>query len=237
MNDVNFPGCKFRADIVPYMYAELATSDRSAFESHLLNCVDCTDEFAAISSSRFEVYDWKRLEFDGLATPVIEISYGEDIALHSAPSWTEKVRAAFGQRWELPIVAFAALAVVSIFAAAFVLSRDSGGGLVAEAENSNTPAVNRPVVTGSEKIETVSQEKIEDRRDAESRPLQFSAPQRAGQRHVVRNAKLTQPRSVEVKQTSAQNQPQKIPRLNEFAEEEDTSLRLAELFEDIETRD
>ena len=44
MNDLNLKGCKFSADIVPYMYGELAAADTLAFESHLLECSDCTDE-------------------------------------------------------------------------------------------------------------------------------------------------------------------------------------------------
>ena len=77
MNDLKNPGCKFHADIVPYMYGEMSAAESSAFETHLIDCGVCTDEFAAVSNARYEVYDWKKTEFEPLATPVFTIPYGE----------------------------------------------------------------------------------------------------------------------------------------------------------------
>ena len=54
MNNVN---CKYANEIVPYMYGELASSATAEFESHLLECQLCTDEFAELSAARYEVYD------------------------------------------------------------------------------------------------------------------------------------------------------------------------------------
>lgn len=237
MNDVNVSECKFSLDIVPYMYGELSRSESSTFESHLLNCGECTDEFAAVSSARYEVYEWKKLEFDPLSTPEIEIPYEKEIILSSGSSWFDKL-SALADGWAVPGLAFGALAV-SIFAAAFLLSRD-GGDVAAVNDNSNIPAVKSSTVeTGSEKPEAASpgETKNEDNKQGEALPIRISTPARGDQRRVVRNVRAVQPRALEVKATSAQNSQKRVPTLNEFVEDEDTSLRLAELFEDIETSD
>src|SRR5881392_3406899 len=102
MKDVNFSKCKFNGDMVSYMYGELPSDESTVFEQHLLDCTNCTDEFAAISSSRYEVYDWKKLEFDPLETPSFEIPVGEAAGV----SWSDKVRAVFARGWMVPAFSF-----------------------------------------------------------------------------------------------------------------------------------
>jgi len=233
MNDVNLSECKFSGDVVPYMYGELSPSESSTFESHLLNCGGCTDEFAAVASTRYEVYEWKKLEFDPIPTPVFEIPYDEEIVLSGGWSWFDKLRALTGS-WAIPSLAFGSLAVVSLFAAAFLLSSDRRE--VAGIPNSNTPAVNSSVPeTGLEAPIPSGEIKEEDKNQAG--PIRISTPAAGDQKRAVRNVRAAQPRAIEVKAASAQNSPKKVPTLNEFVEDEDTSLRLAELFEDIETSD
>src|SRR6478609_2180441 len=115
MKDANITECKFSGEMVSYMYGELSSDETSAFERHLLDCSSCTDDFAAISSSRYEVYDWKKLEFDPLETPSFDIPFEVTADL----SWAQKIRAAFGS-WAVPAVSFAAFAIVSIVAAALI---------------------------------------------------------------------------------------------------------------------
>ncbi|HUR97106.1 MAG TPA: hypothetical protein VMZ26_03450, partial [Pyrinomonadaceae bacterium] len=105
MNDVTFTECEFGADMVPYMYAELPAKKSAAFEAHLLLCSACTDEFASLSNARYEVYDWKKLEFDGLATPTFEAPF-ESGPEHIAPTWVDKMREAFWGSWAVPGIAF-----------------------------------------------------------------------------------------------------------------------------------
>jgi hypothetical protein len=240
MSDVNIAECKFNTDIVPYMYGELSASESSEFETHLLDCVECTDEFASISSARYEVYDWKKLEFDSLATPHMEIPYEATVAVASPISWPEKVRLAFGRGWAIPGLGFAALAVISIFAGMLTWSPGNDNNEVVRAvDNSNTPTTSNPIgISTPAKTGTVSQPeaKGDDRPASRPAPLQ-AASNRTEQRRVSKNAKLTQTRAPDAKQASTQNEKMVVPRLNDFAEDEDTSLRLAELFDDIETRD
>ena len=45
--------CGFADDIVGYIYDEIGQAERRKFESHLVGCMACTDEFAGISNARF----------------------------------------------------------------------------------------------------------------------------------------------------------------------------------------
>ena len=67
--------CGFSDEIVSYLYDEVGASERTRFETHLANCALCTDEFAAVSNARFSVYEWRREEFADLPTPQIVIPY------------------------------------------------------------------------------------------------------------------------------------------------------------------
>src|SRR4051794_5572836 len=98
MNRVNLSECKLSGAMVSYMYGELSSNEGLVFEQHLLECSECTDEFAAISSSRYEVYDWKKLEFDPLETPSFYIPFHE-VAMKE--SWADKIRNVTGRAWSL----------------------------------------------------------------------------------------------------------------------------------------
>lgn len=227
MNDVNFSKCKFSADIVPYMYGELPAFDISAFESHLIDCSDCTDEFASISSARYEVYDWKKLEFEPLATPRFVIPYEEVVKV----SWVEKLRAAFSPGWALPTTALAALAITAVFAAVFVyrgdneIARDSRNAAVLEPAPVNSP-INETIQTTESRVDETAVQNPS--------PVRVVSPTHAESRRPTRTI-LPRPRSLDARPTQAKTQP--ALRLNEFTEDEDTSLRLAELLEDVETSD
>jgi hypothetical protein len=235
MNERNFLECKFSNDIVPYMYGELPSSKSSIFESHLLDCIECTDEFAAISSARFEVYDWKKVEFDPLPTPRFAIPYESE-----AVGFAEKIRAAFVRTWVFPGLAFAGLTVLSISAAIVLFSGEDGREIVDEIGNANAPAVNSPVAIERPQAKPIGEINSAPRASTEKSPqvLKASVPvvERNETRRGAHRSRSTV-RSVEAKQASVQAEGKSVPRLNGFPEDEDTSLRLAELFEDIETRD
>lgn len=238
MNDVKNTGCELSDEIVPYMYGELSSAEGFAFESHLLECVDCTDEFAAVSHTRYEVYDWKKTEFEPLVTPVFTIPYGEA----NGVSWFGKVRAAFSPSWAVPGAAFAGIAIVSVFAWVFYFSGDSGLNLAQVNANSipvpasaspepvpASPAPEKEVPLG------VAKDAVERPATREMQPIPAVSGS-AGRKRAARSARnISVPRPVEAQAISAPNRG--APTLNEFAEDEDTSLRLAQLFEDIDTRD
>lgn len=230
MNDLKNSGCKLSADIVPYMYGELSSAEASVFESHLLECVDCTDEFAAVSNARYEVYDWKKTVFEPLPTPVFTIPYGEVVA---GISWFDKVRAAFSQSWAVPAGAVAGIAIVSVSAWIFYFSGDTGSN-VAWVNTNSRPV---PATTAHETKEpaVVVNDEVEQPAAGVMRQVR-AVSGGSGRKRAARSERtVAVPRAVEARTTSTANRP--APTLNDFAEDEDMSLRLAQLFEDIETRD
>jgi anti-sigma factor RsiW len=72
---VNKNVCGFEGDIISYIYGELTADGRERFESHLMDCTGCTDDFAAISYARYSVFEYHREEFAHLPTPQILIPY------------------------------------------------------------------------------------------------------------------------------------------------------------------
>jgi hypothetical protein len=232
MNDLNLKGCEFAADIVPYMYGELAPSECLVFESHLLECGDCTDEFAVVSGARYEVYDWKRSEFDLLPTPAFEIPYR---SVEPAPvTWIEKIRIAFSTPWAAPGLAFATVVVLSVFGGAVYFS-GSGDASIALNNTNKEPVVSQPAIDSARtQGEPALVEREEPVTVVEPKPQVVRATPRSNQpRRTVKRAETV--RSVETRATVATDR--RAPRLNEFNEDEDTSLRLAQLFDDIDTRD
>ncbi len=243
MNDVSFSECKITSDMVPYIYGEMSGRERSAFESHLVACTLCTDEFASISNARYEVYDWKKLEFDPLQTPRFVVPSEKSVE-SSGFGWIEKLRAVFATGWLVPGAALATLAIISVFATVLISSRDNRQDIAEKSDKPKTSAVDSSLVkaeTGRTETATTSENRINnditnDRRERELKPLRIAAPAQSRERNPVRNSKLTRPQPIEAKQTIARNLEKSVPRLNEFADDEDTSLRLAELFENIEAR-
>jgi len=232
MKDVNLSKCKFNDEMVSYMYGELSSDETSTLELHLVECSACTDEFAAISSSRYEVYDWKKLEFDPLETPTFDLPLEVGVGV----SWSDRIRAAFARGWALPAFSFAAFAIVSVVATGLIWQR-SGNTEIASRKLDPAP------VTAPEKGE-ISVAAEGERTDAavEEPTVQPDNTALKSKRSPTRRSdaepvKSTHVRPVEVKQTTAKNEKKAVLSLNEYADdEEDTSLRLAELLEDIGSR-
>jgi hypothetical protein len=229
MNDLNFSECKFNGEMVSYMYGELSSEETSVFELHLVDCSACTDEFAAISSSRYEVYDWKKLEFDPLETPNFDVPLG----VGTGASWSDRIRVVFARGWAVPAFSLAAIAIVSVVATGLIWQRSGNIELASRTfypvpvnDEISVPAETEVATTTVDKLDELT---VKDRvsKSKRSTPRTFDSEP----------VKATRVRPVEVKQTTAKNEKKAVPSLNEYADdEEDTSLRLAELLEDIGSR-
>src|SRR5262249_24118039 len=60
-------------DLIAYIYGELDESARNAFELHLERCDECAVELGAMSDARLGVVEWRREDFEHLATREIVI--------------------------------------------------------------------------------------------------------------------------------------------------------------------
>ncbi len=244
MNDVSFSKCIFTADMVPYLYGEMSGRERSAFESHLVACTLCTDEFASISNARFEVYDWKRLEFDPLETPRFELPsevVTTESSLSSVFGWVEKLRAGFATSWLVPSAALAAVAIISVFAVVLISMRDNTPEMADKNDKPNISEVgSSEVASVPTRAEILAPSENESENDGPGKlstnlSRRSPVPAQIQEKNPVRKRKLTRLQPNDSIQ-AATLRSEMIPRLNEFADDEDTSLRLAELFENIEAR-
>lgn len=224
--------CLFGEELVSYVYSELPSSARVAFENHLLNCSDCTDEFAVVSVSRLGIYEWHRDDFLPLETPVFEIPYARPVVA-SEPSigWLDALRGLFSPaRLAVTGGAFAVLAIA--FGAIYV-SLPPNGSLITDA-NKKVSSVSIPENPAPSAVKPQFAEKKDPEVNDVGTIQASSKPSQRTTRPV--QAKLTKRNSDRQIQAKA-SQPAMVPRLGTYVETEDKSLRLADLVADIDTDD
>lgn len=232
--DRNIAGCSFSEEVVSYLYNEIGASKRTEFESHLMSCDTCTAELADVSFARLDVYEWHRDEFAEMPTPRIIIPYGEA----AKASWVDAIRSFFGSPARLA-TAGAAFAVVTLALGIVFLRAPTEESLMAV--NKQVPevvqdTVSRPdsaVVDDSSKNDDIGQAEDEKvfAKDPDVKPVKAS---------VIRNSQNRGPKTV---RSTPRNTPQpatarrNAPRLNDFEDEDDNTLRLGDLLAEIGTRD
>jgi len=211
--------CTHGGDMLAYLYNEMTSADRDTFEVHLAECGTCIDDFAELSQSRYPVFEWKQIEFDPLPTPRVVIPF-ETPSL----SWFDQVRTAFSFGPRLAFGRLGAAMVVAILTGYFVLSGTTGTTEVAkEAEPSASPdrvAISIP----SPAVVEASPSRIEDPKSTEMpRPVKAAASSRPAEQSS-KSKPAQQPK---------RNVP--IPVMSSIDDDEDDSLRLADIFEEIGT--
>jgi hypothetical protein len=226
-NYENKSGCGFSDEIVSYMYDELAAAARDRFESHLLACTACTDEFAAIADARYSVFDWRKREFAALETPAIVIPYDRlDIQ-------TERIGAlaAFGEMVRSWRLAFAtgliAVAAVTVLTLGY-LSKPQQVTVSSVSSKINVPDPVQNIASEQKQID-VAKPEIESVKQVDLRPY-TARPIKAHSIKPVVRAHTALPASTVAAQT-VKSVVNKAPVLSNYEENEDKSLRLADLFD------
>ena len=241
--------CEFAEQIVSYLYGENGGAEKQKFEKHLKNCEPCAEEFAAFSEMRFAFAELKD-EFSLMKTPKIEIPYEnsrEIIEVSSVKtSWLDGVRAIFGNvsAWQMA-AGFAVLTILAVFS--IFLLRNDNRELAAE-NNKNTP---KPTAKKTESNRVVKTEKspeevvVKDEKITEKQTdVATTTIDEPKEKSVVKVSERPQPQpknNTVNKQTTPKNNNLKnnnrndLPRLNNTDEIEDDSLRLADIFEEIDS--
>jgi hypothetical protein len=238
------------AELVEYIYDEMETSRRDLFEQHLADCDRCSMELAAISDARLGVMEWRSSDFDPLATPAIEIPFDGSERQAFGPrasGLADIVRSIFQIPMTARIAAGLATAAVVV---GIVYYGGSGSWSTPEVtEVPKAPQVDAVNTTGMAADPTVDVASAEQRReDSEAVPGPDQAVSTERQRRSL-NRNISEParrtpvqrrRSVEPDTRIAKRQRSpvdvdgpKAPSLSNFDETEDTTLRLAELFEEV----
>ncbi|HMQ04581.1 MAG TPA: zf-HC2 domain-containing protein [Pyrinomonadaceae bacterium] len=234
----NFKGCAEPETIVSYLYGELATGAVERFEDHLTICDECTAELAGISFSRLDVYEWKRDEFEQLQTPPIVVPI--DGKAH-VTSWIDVLRAIFSP---IQFATAGGMAILAIVTGLWFLSSE-GPVLVATNSLAERTASSAREVYGSPEVaipEVASEPKaVETFTDPELvvvnaekivRPQPRSSTARSTGPTKARSTSNTTAYRVE------NSSPRPITlRLNDFDDDDDVTLRLADLLADVDTRD
>lgn len=221
--------CPAGNEMLEYLYSEISPLDQEAFELHLAECVNCIDEFAELSQSRYPVYEWKRIDFDPLTTPDILITYSA-----CQPSLLDRFTALLGFGRGV-VFSGAAVSVVIAVVIAYLIMGPASVVERNDLASADPTASPKPVAN-------ISGASRPDDRMPEVSPGINDAEQIASKRVERKppSADRTSPATTASKskkgdQTPAQPEPMSIPVLSTAEDFEDDSLRLADLFEEIET--
>lgn len=233
-----FASCASPEDLAAYIYGELSPSARDLFETHLADCDGCTSELAEISFARLNVYEWNRDEFAQMETPAIVIPYAEPA---STISFLDQVRGffTFPAQWA---AAGAAFAVVAIVFGTWYLnpSETEVAGIEIPA---NKTVVEKPSLPADPDV-VASDPRGNDKDAAKTAEPLVSPATKVSETPVERNA-VKNVRAVPAKsirksdrvEKTVEARRQTAPRLNDFEDEDDDSLRLGDLLAEVDTRD
>ncbi len=160
----NNSNCSFSEEVISYIYDEFTDSQKSEFESHLVNCTNCTDEIASFGAIRTSIQDWKSSDFDNLALPNINIEFEPN--RESVPvvetntvqvGWLERLNNLFSPVFLKTATGFAAIVLMLTFGWFLFSSYQNGSENIAE-DKSNQIDTRKTVETQEKPIEP---EKVE----------------------------------------------------------------------------
>jgi hypothetical protein len=246
-NNKKGAGCFSERDFVSYLYNEMGEFDRTRLDEHIAECSSCTDEFAGLSESRFSVYEWQKLEFAGLETPEIAgpwqtPSVTEAVASRQPreTSWLDRLRAAIALR---PGFALGGVALIIVaLGIGFVVSQ----GLIKSANIADANVASEPAAPPSNGLDKVNPSA--ETRDGTTAPDKTTVVQYVPSvRHPVKGSDVqlasgnsSRTPAIKVERASASKQNlapanRRAPRLSDFEEEEDNTVRLSDLLAEAGT--
>lgn len=212
--------CVHGGDMLAYLYDEMASVDRETFDLHLADCGTCIDDFAELSQSRYPVYEWKQTEFDPLPTPRIVIPYGE-----ASASWFNRLRAVFAFKPALSFGGVAAMLLAGVVTAFVLFTGAPDSDLAQEVKPSPSPAravANAPSPSSSVTNETAASK--DSVPTAKPKLVNASLPAKSPGKAV--RTKTTTP---------APKKDDRIPVYSTADDDEDDTLRLSDIFAELDT--
>lgn len=242
-NGIHNSSCEFETEIVSYLYDEMATADRDRFETHLLECTPCTDEFAGMSYSRFSVFEWQREEFAPLTTPQIAIPYpAKLVEVSRSLGYFSGLRELRAFNWRSGVVAAGIFAICVGLGIAVLNSRVQTGNDVAAIDQIKKEIeVVSPIVplTAPVIVKNIAEATIpESQKNSSVRAVHANSVVAVTKRAKVnKGQRLNTPR---IGDDVAQQRSETVRRtallLSTDADEDDRSLRLSDLFDEDDTR-
>lgn len=234
--------CECTAEMISYLYDEASATERDQFESHLLECLDCSDEFAELSNSRFSVFEWQKLDFMPLPTPNFSLPFEKTvIAVQSGHQ--ESIFSAIGSllafNWRLA----AAVGGLIVFVGLGLLigSKYLGQDALQTADERPgseitvpSPSVLPVASTNDLRSNVVSEVgQSADTRSQVARPARVTTDARR-MRHDIASRAKDPKLAVSQALSAPKKRDSKAPTLNsEGDDDDDSSLRLTDLFDSI----
>ena len=232
LNNAQKKECGFADEIVAYIYDEIGQPERTKFESHLVNCTACTDEFAGIANARFSVFEYRKEEFAHLSTPEIIIPYEHKSREVETAGFFAGLRDMLTlSGWSAATVAGAVILCIGLgFVAMNYVGVDQQ--IASNKATVNTPIV-PPVVTTKPQNEVVIQGDpvvapalTKTTNNNNIRPVRAAVVNQ----HRVIQRNLTADTQPQVQPLTQKNQ--KAPVLSYTDDDDDKSLRLSDLVDD-----
>ncbi|HMJ09704.1 MAG TPA: zf-HC2 domain-containing protein [Pyrinomonadaceae bacterium] len=243
MKDTSFynSSCGFDGDLAGYLYGEIKPDEKQRVDSHLAGCNECAMEIASVSAAKFAVEDWRRQEFTGLKTPSITI---ETNVTSSSQVWSwAALRSNF--QFSLPIAGVAAALIIVGFSLLVRIGAPNVGISAGETAANDVSVPNSlpqlPVqeTTSNLLITNDFDDPAKDDlpADVTSTSVKDSKRRMAPERPSIGRLRFAGARRPVVRpsEISVAKQKSKAPRLNNFDEKDDETLRLEDLFAEIET--
>jgi len=226
-------GCRSAEDVLSYLYGELPANEIGRIKSHLAACGDCASEADAFSALRGSFADWKR-EFALMPTPPIRIDERQT-ALPVAPTTSvfDAIRAYLAGFPSLAAASAAALLLVG-FGAFYLLTLNQNDDLAETSQNrpKASPTTGSTPAAKSESVDTSANSSIPAGKNSEA-PADVK-PVKAAERQpksVADKSPRTNNRNTNV--SRPKNDRAQAPTLGEDSGDEDDTLRLADLFDEI----
>jgi hypothetical protein len=222
MSNGNKNSCGRTNDIVAYMYDELGSAELRRFEDHLADCMSCIDEFAAVSDARFSIYEWHGEEFRHLPTPEFSIPY-EAAPLPSIGFFAAVGEMIRGAGWPATVAAALLISIGLIFAPMMFTRTGEYQIALVEVESSSPTAA--PLVAKLPDVEPIIETTSVD--------VMPRSVKTVSGRTVTKNEKRAGRRSAPSMTPVPAPMMGKAPVLSSYEDNEDRSLRLADLLDEV----
>ena len=231
--------CSFGGDMLAYLYDELSSDRRELFEMHLEGCSHCIDEFAELSEAWYSVYEWKTVEFAPLSTPRFVVPAENAPA---SASWLDSIRAAFSWNGAAALAGGLAMLVLGVF----------GFAVLFNSPESPVATAIQPPTTRSEPSTAISPTRSNEAADVDGPAIEepdvttvaprLSESETVAVRKRVGTARVKASRNtrvepVQTRRTRPTPSLVNSPTLGQYVDDRDESLRLSDLFDDLDSRE
>jgi hypothetical protein len=227
--------CPHEEQIVSYLYREMPPAEIDKFESHLAVCGSCVDELAALSEPHLAVYEWRTNVFNRIPAPSVRLSFVEEHQPRTEGLLGRLTAILAGWPAGLRVgVGFAALLAVGF--SVFLLTRSPGISDVAQnLEVPHHPIARESVVESAQPpvVGLPAANEVSRVPDDASEPVRKVVRVKERVKTTVKATTARTGRSEFAANLKEKTTKQRTLRLNNFEEDEDTTLRLAELLEEV----